>query len=48
MYAALRWLTLAVLVPYAVIGMSSAYRAWVQVHSLSVRAGAPCSRAGRG
>jgi hypothetical protein len=45
-YVALRWLTVALLVPYALIGTISAYRAWVQVHSLSVHAGAPVLSAG--
>ncbi|HKH92416.1 MAG TPA: hypothetical protein VKA54_11470 [Gemmatimonadaceae bacterium] len=34
---ALRWLTIAVVVPFAVFGGFSGYRAWVQVHSVTMR-----------
>jgi len=34
---ALRWLTIAVVVPFAVFGGFSAFRAWVQVHSVTMR-----------
>lgn len=34
---ALRWLTLAVVVPFAIFGGFSGYRAWVQVRSVALR-----------
>jgi hypothetical protein len=33
----LRWLTIAVVVPFAIFGGFSGYRAWVQVHSVALR-----------